>query len=1097
MNFLKRYNSLNSAQKQAVDTIEGPVMVIAGPGTGKTELLGVRVANILQKTDTLPENILCLTYTESGATAMRKRLADIIGRDAYKVAVHTFHSFGAEILNQNNQYFYQGAEYKVADSLNSYQIIHEIFDSLDYNSPIASKNNGEHSYLKEAQSIITEFKRSGFTSDEVIDILNENDATIEKTEQLLSPIFSERINKKMLQTITPDIINEIRNSGQFKNPNITPLSNIIADSLSLALDEAIETNKTGPLTAWKNKWFKYDSDKKQVLRSKEYQLKLRSMCYVYDQYISKMHEASLYDFDDMILRVVHAMEIFNELRFNLQEKYQYIMVDEFQDTNLAQMRIITSLTNNQAHGDTPNILVVGDDDQAIYGFQGAEVSNILNFKHSYPKLKTIVLTENYRSTADILEKSRNVIVQGVDRLENSIKDLSKKLSANYQPNDSRVNVRLYEAESLTQERNWLANDIKNRIKSGAEPSKITVIARHHKELVKLLPYLYKNSIDVNYERRDNVLDLESICFLEQLSDVLINIYRGRHDEVNAKLPELLAHKMWQIDPLELWKLSLKAHKNKLQWLEVMADTPSLEKIQKWLVVTAMQIENISLEQILDIIIGKIDQQSDDDDFVSPFYDYYFSKEKLAEDPSLYLLHLEGLRTIRTKLREYQTDQKPTLLTFIEFIKLNRKISATITMISQSNRLENAINLMTAHSSKGLEFDDVYIINSTDNVWGEKAKSKNRMIKYPDNLPLASVGETSDERLRLFYVAMTRAKKSLIISYSSMDSGDKSTLKASFLMDAGLQVNKIEPNENLNDEIENAEIAWYQPLIEPKKPEMLDLLKPMLENYKLSATHLNSFLDVSRGGPSTFLINNLLRFPQGKSAHAIFGTLIHNTLQRAHNYVTFSDGKKQAIEDILTEFETNLKNEYLESKDYETYSQKGSDILRTFFEEKYDSFSPGQKTELSFASQQSIVGEAHLTGNIDLADIDAKNRTIVVTDYKTGKPATSWKGHQDYEKSKLHKYRQQLLFYKLLIENARDYRNYSVEKGIMQFVEPTKDGKIIALEDDFDKDALDRLVLLINAVYKHIVDFNLPDTSSYEPNLKGTLAFEQDLIDGVI
>jgi DNA helicase-2/ATP-dependent DNA helicase PcrA len=102
-----RYAKLNQAQKQAVDIIDGPVIVIAGPGTGKTELLSVRTANILQKTDTLPENILCLTFTESGASAMRQRLTEIIGKDAYRVAVHTFHSFGVEVINQNGQFFYR------------------------------------------------------------------------------------------------------------------------------------------------------------------------------------------------------------------------------------------------------------------------------------------------------------------------------------------------------------------------------------------------------------------------------------------------------------------------------------------------------------------------------------------------------------------------------------------------------------------------------------------------------------------------------------------------------------------------------------------------------------------------------------------------------------------------------------------------------------------------------------------------------------------------------------------------------------------------------------------------------------------------------
>ena len=130
MDFSKRYATLNKAQKQAVDMIDGPVMVIAGPGTGKTELLSVRTANILLKTDTLPENILCLTFTESGANAMRERLVGIIGKDSYKVAIHTFHSFGSEVINQYGEYFYQGAHFRPADELSRYEIIRTIFDLL-------------------------------------------------------------------------------------------------------------------------------------------------------------------------------------------------------------------------------------------------------------------------------------------------------------------------------------------------------------------------------------------------------------------------------------------------------------------------------------------------------------------------------------------------------------------------------------------------------------------------------------------------------------------------------------------------------------------------------------------------------------------------------------------------------------------------------------------------------------------------------------------------------------------------------------------------------------------------------------------------------
>lgn len=1095
MDFSKRYSQLNPAQKQAVDTINGPIMVIAGPGTGKTELLSVRAANILQKTDTLPENILCLTFTDSGADAMRKRLADIIGKDAYKVAIHTFHSFGSEVINQNGQYFYSGANFKPADSLSSYQIINSIFEELDYDSPIVSKLNNEFTHLSDSLSVISELKKSGLVPDELLKILDENDAVIEKAEQLLSPIFAVKINKNTALQAA-ECIDVIRASNDdVVLTTVTPLSEIIADSLKTATDQALELNSTKPITAWRNEWFKKDATGKFILKTNERQTKLRAISYIYGRYLEKMQAAALYDFDDMILRVVHAMEVFDDLRFNLQEKYQYIMVDEFQDTNMAQMRILHNLTNNQAHGDTPNILIVGDDDQAIYSFQGADVSNILNFRTNYPKLTEIVLTENYRSTAEILDSSRNVIVQGNERLENAVDGLNKQLNANVKSVGQSVD--LFQADNIDEERHWIANDIQARIAAGENPNQITILTRRHKELISLLPYLYQAGISVNYERHDNVLDQAPIKFIQQLSDVLIDIARGNHDDINAKLPELLAHQVWNIKPIDLWKLSLAAYDNHVRWLDLMLITPEFIDLGQWLIQTAALIGDTPLEQILDIIIGKPNPKTDEPvEFTSPFYEYYFSDAKLVENPDEYLVYLESLRTIRSKLREYQPNEMPTLSTFIEFIDLNRKIGATINITRQASQLDGAINLMTAHASKGLEFNTVYVINAVNNVWGERARSRNRMINYPENLPLAPAGESDDERLRLFYVAITRAKKQLNISYSLQDDNKKSTLRAAFLMNEKWTAKPIELPQNTQRLTENAELAWYQPLIQPKTVDMQQLLTPKLDNYKLSATHLNNFLDISRGGPSAFLIQNLLKFPQAKSANATFGTVIHTTLQRAHNYVA-STGKKQAVEDILTEFEIELQKQHMASRDYETYLQKGSDTLRIFLDAKYDSFANTQKTELSFANQHSIVGDAHLTGNIDLADIDKNNKSIIVTDYKTGKPALKWSGSNEFEKIKLHKYQNQLLFYKLLVENARDYRGFMVNQGIMQFVEPTKSNQICALDHSFSDLELDRFRQLINAVWNHIKNLNMPDISGYQPTLKGILEFEQDLIDGII
>jgi len=1093
MDFSKRYAKLNDSQRQAVDVIDGPVMVIAGPGTGKTELLSVRTANILKQTDTLPENILCLTFTDSGAVAMRKRLTEIIGKEAYKVAVHTFHSFGSEIINQNGQYFYQGAHFKPADQLSSYEIIRGIFEELEFSNPIASKQGDDYTHLSDSQTVISELKKAGLTSDELLRVLNDNNAVIEKTEQQLSPVFAEKISKKTAEKAN-QCIKAIRDSGtNWANPNVVPLSNIIADSLQSAVDEATESNSTKSITAWRNQWFKKDNNGKFILKSNERQKKLRALSVVYDSYLSRMEKAELYDFDDMILRVVHAMEVYDDLRFDLQEKYQYIMVDEFQDTNMAQMRILHNLTNNEVQGDTPNILVVGDDDQAIYSFQGANINNILDFEQHYPKVARITLTENYRSDAKILQGSRDIILQGNDRLENRIKDLNKNLNANNNCADSEV--LLHEAKTITDERRWLVDDIQSRIKNGQKPSEIAVFTRRHHEISDLLPYFFDAGIAVNYERQDNVLENPLVILIEQLSLLLINLLNGRHDDVNAELPKVLAHPSWGFSPLSLWKLSIKAYDSHSRWLDAMSTTPEFMPLHSWLISTALQTKESPLEQILDVIVGKNDDPKVNQ-FDSPLFEFFFSTYKMKQNPDEYLSYLDALRTIRAKLREYRPDQIPTLPTFIDFIRLNRKIGSTISVIKQSIQSDDAINIMTAHKSKGLEFNTVYVVNAVDNVWGERARSRSRLINYPENLRLAPAGETDDERLRLFYVAITRAKKQLHISYSLSDDKGKGSLPAVFLVSSKWDKQLINEPETITDQIKISELDWYQPIISPITASMNELLMPSLENYKLSVTHLNNFLDVTRGGPANFLLNNLLHFPSAKSPSASYGTAIHDTLQQTHAYIA-ATGQKQAIEDIVSIFEKNLSEQHLTKMDFEKYLQKGSEALRIFLENKYEDFKSTQKPELNFANQNSIVEDAHLTGKLDVADIDKSAKIITVTDYKTGKAAKNWNGKDDFEKIKLHKYKQQLMFYKLLVENSRDYRGFVVEKGTMQFVEPNAFGEIISLDASFSNEDLAKFQQIIKAAWQHITTLNLPDVSGYEASYKGILAFEEDLINNSI
>jgi DNA helicase-2/ATP-dependent DNA helicase PcrA len=294
-------------------------------------------------------------------------------------------------------------------------------------------------------------------------------------------------------------------------------------------------------------------------------------------------------------------------------------------------------------------------------------------------------------------------------------------------------------------------------------------------------------------------------------------------------------------------------------------------------------------------------------------------------------------------------------------------------------------------------------------------------------------------------------------------------------------------------LQTLEPTWQQRHINAPHVTRQNLLRPQLEKYQLSVTHLNNFLDVTGGGPQAFLLQNLLRFPQAMGIGAVFGSAVHAVLQRAHVHLS-SSGEKRPIEDILHDFELQLQNARLNERDFTFLLEKGSDVLPAYLAERYDSFAPEQKSEYSFTNQGVMVGQARLTGAIDLLDINPTARTMVVTDYKTGKPAANWQGTTEYEKIKLHKYRQQLMMYKLLVEGSRDFGSgYAVVGGIIDFVESDHEGRIHQLDMTFDADELMRFKALVQVVWKHIMALDLPDTSAYPPSYAGIRRFEDDLL----
>ena len=441
--FEKKYNQLNKEQKEAVDTVFGSVLVVAGPGSGKTELLSMRVANILNLTDTLPGSILCLSFTESAASNMRKRLVGLIGPLAHKVAIHTFHSFGTEVIAQNPSYFFFGAGFKPSDELSQFGILQSIFTDIGPINPMSSYHPDlGFTFLKDALGCIEALKKGGLTPSEFRNVLAHNQDFLQEIESDLQSIFENTVSGKTVENLW-GLVEKIQNM-EAKNPKETYLYNqnkssinwsdsfptlqqLVLLQLQQVARDILSSDKTSsgtgkvdtkPVTAWKNSFTAKDI--LGVRHSKDYLKmdKLRSLADVYQEYQQKLISNGLFDFADMLLEVVKALndEKYTDLKYNLQEKYQYVLVDEFQDTNGVQMKLLTSLLDSQASDNNPNILAVGDDDQAVFKFQGANIENMLKFKERYPMAKIIALSKNYRSTQDILDLAMKVAAQSTERL---------------------------------------------------------------------------------------------------------------------------------------------------------------------------------------------------------------------------------------------------------------------------------------------------------------------------------------------------------------------------------------------------------------------------------------------------------------------------------------------------------------------------------------------------------------------------------------------------------------------------------------------------------------------------------------------------------
>jgi DNA helicase-2/ATP-dependent DNA helicase PcrA len=482
------------------------------------------------------------------------------------------------------------------------------------------------------------------------------------------------------------------------------------------------------------------------------------------------------------------------------------------------------------------------------------------------------------------------------------------------------------------------------------------------------------------------------------------------------------------------------------------------------------------------------------EFFSPFKQYYFSKERFTHDRSRYLQFLSGLRVFVQTIREYRQGEVLKLHDLVEFVDLYENNNLKLNDVSPFSSAGSAVHLMTAHKAKGLEFDTVFVLSCQQSVWAGRGMSDK--ISFPANLPIRPASDTLDDKLRLFYVALTRAKRHLYLTGYTYDEKGKESTRLEFLVDNDLPLPEMQKGEK-NDVPDTHDVltsSWLQFHAPEFSGDEEVLLKSLLDGYQMSVTHLNNFLDLVHGGPQKFLENNLLRFPKAKSSFMSYGTSVHKTIELVYLHLK---NKKElpSVDEALGWFETELYKQRLSTQEFELELARGKDELKVFLEQKIQGFEPDHLVEVDFKHQGVVVGDAHLAGKIDKI-ITTPDGTAEVHDYKTGRIYDSWEKGDPQKKVRLRELERQLMFYRLLMNESRDYAKYDVAKGVLEFVRP-RGGELVELAGELTDEKVEHLRALIQAVHTKIMSVDFPDVSGYSKDIKGVEEFEKDLIEGKI
>ncbi|HLP94525.1 MAG TPA: ATP-dependent DNA helicase, partial [Saprospiraceae bacterium] len=801
--------------------------------------------------------------------------------------------------------------------------------------------------------------------------------------------------------------------------------------------------------------------------------RLKAAADLFPRFARALEETDRYEYEDMLLWVLKAFEKNEALLRGYQERYQYVLVDEFQDTNGAQFQLLQQLLD---FWESPNVFIVGDDDQSIYEFQGARLENLRLFQHQYRKnLKTIVLEENYRSAQVILDAAARVINHNTIRAVHLFgsNTLEKKLIG--QTNISGE-IQVQRFANRLQESVHIVDQIDTLIHAGVPPKEIAVLYARHRQADRILNLLGKKGIPFQTKKPQNILELPLIRHIRSLLSYIAEESRQPFSG-EYRLFQLLHAGFWDLPGLDLAKIALtaqiadplseevqpekyrqrgKKERSNLPWRILLTDPVALEQLSLEQPQKCIQVGKKLNDWITDAANCSLSQ------LLEKIYSGAGIIQWAIQQPDkawlLQVLHTFS-QFVQSELLRYPALSLPRLLDLLNSMEDNRLPLP----LSQSAQVASGVQLLTAHAAKGLEFSYVFMLDCTEDAWDKNAGGNRGRFYLPDNLTRSAEEDALEARRRLFYVAMTRARTHLSLSYAQADDAGKTLTQSRFLAETSLPHLDMPLRESV---LLEAQILL---MLEPAKPVIQlpeeVILQSMLDGFTLSVTAFNRYLRC----PLAFYYEDVLRVPAATSESAAYGLAMHSTLQqfllRMKSHPKMEWPSWEVLQKLFQDALEHQRGFFSESAFVQRLAL-GKDYLRRMHVEQVPYW---RKRAISERNIEGVSIEGlPVKGVLDKIEW-FDQQSIRIVDYKTGVPDMRKTMAPSAEHPLGGDYWRQLAFYQMLLEHSKYYPE-RVRNTAIIWLEPDKKGSFPVTEISYTADELQLVLTSMKQVYRQILAF---------------------------